>query len=171
MPCFITYQNIYCTSWQKFYILQWDLFLDFVVLLCVCMCYHIWKAFIFYQLNFVLNSTLLCSHTIKCLHGYAPIFLKNLINSCSVSERYSLRVNDNNWLLQTVTSLNFARSQSVFSCASPKIWNSLPLSLRKIETLSLFKKSLKAYYFNLASDDITTVWCQYFAAYCCRIST
>ena len=48
--------------------------------------------------------------THKCLHGYAPTYLKNLINSRSVSERYSLRVNDDNWLLQTVTSLNFARS-------------------------------------------------------------
>ena len=95
--------------------------------------------------------------THKCLHGYAPTCLKNLINSRSVSERYSLRVNDDNWLLQTVTSLNFARSQSMFSCASPKVWNSLPLSLREIETLSLFKKRLKAFYFNLAFEDITTV--------------
>ena len=109
--------------------------------------------------------------THKCLHGYAPTYLKNLINSRSVSERYSLRVNDDNWLLQTVTSSNFARSQSMFLRASPKVWNSLPLSLREIETLSLFKKRLKAYYFNLALEDITTVWCQYFAAYCCRIST
>ena len=46
--------------------------------------------------------------THKCLHGYAPTYLKNLINSRSVSERYSLRVIDDNWLLQTVTSLNFA---------------------------------------------------------------
>ena len=60
---------------------------------------------------------------------------------------------------------------SMFSCASPKAWNSLPLSLREIETLSLFKKRLKAFYFNLAFEDITTVRCQYFAAYCSRIST
>ena len=105
--------------------------------------------------------------------GYAPAptYLKNLINSRSVSERYSLRVNDDNWLLQTITSLNFAKSQSMFSYASPKVWNSLPLSLREIETLSLFKKRLKAFYCNLAFEDITTVWCQYFAAYCCRIGT
>ena len=82
--------------------------------------------------------------THKYLHGYAPTYLKNLINSRFVSERYSLHFNDDNWLLQTVTSLNFARSQSMFSCASPEVWNSLPLSLREIETLSLFKKRLKA---------------------------
>ena len=35
----------------------------------------------------------------KCLHGYAPAYLKNLINSHSVSARYTLRVNDDNWLL------------------------------------------------------------------------
>ena len=68
-----------------------------------------------------------------------------------------LRVNDDNWLLQTVTSLNFARSQSMFSYASPKIWNSLPLSLREIKTLYLFKNRLREYYFTLAFEDSTTV--------------
>ena len=71
--------------------------------------------------------------------------------------RYTLRVNDDNWLLQTVTSLNFARSQSMFLYASPKVWNSLPLSLREIETLCLFKQRLKAYYLNLTFEDITTL--------------
>ena len=59
--------------------------------------------------------------THKCLHGYAPTYLKNLLNSRSVSKRYILCVNDDKWLLQTVTSLNFARSQSMFLCASPKL--------------------------------------------------
>ena len=95
--------------------------------------------------------------THKCLHGYAPTYLKNSITSRSVLARYSLRVNDDYWLLQTITSLNFARSQSMFSYASPKVWNSLPLSVREIETSYLFKKSLKAYYFNLAFENIITV--------------
>ena len=42
--------------------------------------------------------------THKCLHGYAPTYFQNLIYSRSVLTRYSLRVNDDNWLLQTVTS-------------------------------------------------------------------
>ena len=58
--------------------------------------------------------------TLKCLLCYAPKYLKNLINSHSVSVRYSLRVNDN-WLLQTVTSLNLTKSQSMSSYASPKV--------------------------------------------------
>ena len=69
-----------------------------------------------------------------------------------------MRVNDdNNWLLQTVTSLNFVRSQSMVSFASPKVWNSLPLSLREIETLSLIEKHLEAFNFNLAFLDVTIV--------------
>ena len=96
----------------------------------------------------------------KCLHGYDPTYLKNQINSRSVLARYTLRVNDDNWLLQTVTSLNFARSQSMFLYTSPKVWNSLPLSLREIETLYLFKKRLKAYYLNLTFGDITSVMMQ-----------
>ena len=59
--------------------------------------------------------------THKCLHGYAAIYSKNLINSRSVSARYSLRVGDDNWLLQTVTSLNLARFLSLFSYASLKV--------------------------------------------------
>ena len=78
----------------------------------------------------------------KCQHGYAVTCLKSLINSHSVSTRYTLRVNDDNWLLQTVTRLNFARSQSMFLNASPKVWNSLPLSWHEIETLYLFKKAV-----------------------------
>ena len=100
-------------------------------------------------------KTVLLTH--KCLHSSAPTYSKNLINSRSVSARYSLRVNDDNWLLQTITTLNFARSHSVFSYAPPKIWNSLSLSLLEIGTLSFFKKRLKAYYFNLAFEDVTTV--------------
>ena len=90
----------------------------------------------------------------------APTYLKNLINSRSVSARYTSRVNDDNWLLQTVTSLNFARSQSMFLYASPKVWNSLPLSLCEIETQYFFKKRLKTYYFNLTFEVITTVLMQ-----------
>ena len=92
-----------------------------------------------------------------CLHGNVRTYFKKLFNSHSVLARYTLRVNNDNWLLQTVTSLNFARSQSMFLYASPKVWNSLPLSLREIETLYLFKQRLKAYYLNLTFKDITTV--------------
>ena len=58
--------------------------------------------------------------THKCLHGYAPTYLKNLINSRSVLERYSLHVNDDNWLLQTVTSLTLLHPNLCFCVHHPK---------------------------------------------------
>ena len=76
--------------------------------------------------------------------AYVPTYLKNSINTRSVSARYSLRANDDNWLLQTITSFNVARSQFIFLYASTNVWNSLPLSLREIETLYLFKNRQKA---------------------------
>ena len=48
----------------------------------------------------------------------------------------------------------------MFLYASPKVWNSLPPSLRETETLYLFKKRLKAYYLNLTFEGITTVLMQ-----------
>ena len=57
---------------------------------------------------------------------------------------YNLRVNDDNWLLQMATSLNFARSQFMFSHASPKVLNLLPLSLHEIELFFLFQQCLRA---------------------------
>ena len=84
-----------------------------------------------------------------CLHGYFRTYLKNLFNSHSVSARYTLRVNDDNWLLQMITSLNFARSQSMFLYASPKVWNSLPLSLCELDvSLQAASKSI-LFEFNL----------------------
>ena len=43
--------------------------------------------------------------------------------------------------------------------------------MREIETLPLFNKHFKAYYFNLAFEDVTTVWCQNFAAYYSKTNT
>ena len=84
--------------------------------------------------------------THKCPHGYSPTSLIYLFTSRSVSTRYSLRVMMIHWLLQTATNLNFASYVSMFSYASPKVWNALPVFLREIETMSLFKNPLKAYF-------------------------
>ena len=37
--------------------------------------------------------------TLKCLHGYASLYLKNFLHSRSALARCSLRVNDDDWLL------------------------------------------------------------------------
>ena len=125
MPCFITYQNIYCTLHKLTKVLYCAVRFIFGLrgsALRMHMLPYL-KSLHFLPVKFRIEFKIaLLTH--KCLHGYAPTYLKILINSRSVSEKYSLRVNDDNWLLQTVTSLNFARSQSMFSFASPKVWNS-----------------------------------------------
>ena len=37
----------------------------------------------------------------------------------------------------------------LFYAAAPTLWNSLPVNIREITSLSIFKKKLKAYLFNL----------------------
>ena len=65
------------------------------------------------------------------------------------------------WNKARIASASLSR---VFS-TTPKVWNAFPISLSEIETFSFFKKRFKAYYFDLAFDHVTTVWCQYFATF------
>ena len=97
--------------------------------------------------------------THKCLHGNAPAYLRKLICPRFASTRYCMRVNNNKWLLQTMPhpSLVKCKSTGMFSLAASKIWNSLPLSLREISSVSLFKTHLKSYFFNIAFEDVASI--------------
>ena len=92
--------------------------------------------------------------THKCLHGNAPAYLRKLI--CPLY-CYCLRVNNDKWLLQTMPHPSLVKSKSMFSFAAPKIWNCLPLSLREISSVSLFKTHLKSYFFNIAFEDVASI--------------
>ena len=100
-----SYTNDYCNA----------LFYNLPKYLWQCFAYL--KSLNFFKLYQILYSIIsLLMHT--CLHGYAPTCLKNLINSRSVSNRYSLHVNDDICFLQNATTFRFARSQSTFPYAS-----------------------------------------------------
>jgi len=45
----------------------------------------------------------------------------------------------------------------MFSYALSEVWNSLPCSLREIDSANLFKKHLKCYYFGIAFEGIDDV--------------
>ena len=81
---------------------------------------------------------LLIKLTQKCLHRNAPACLRKLLCSRFASTRYCLRVNNNKWLVQTMPHPSLVESKPMFSFAAPKIWNSLPLSLRETSGVSLF---------------------------------
>jgi len=87
--------------------------------------------------------------TFKAIHGMAPSYLTSLI--CIRSEsRYSLRNNDAIFLERPKVVMRTTLGARSFHASSPSLWNSLPAHIRTIDSLALFKKSLKTYLFKLA---------------------
>ena len=79
----------------------------------------------------------------KCLHGAAPPYLSCLLQTHVASA--NLRSNSSQ-LLSVPRSLN-ALSDRAFYVVAPKIWNDLDPFVREAETLCVFKKRLKTFYF------------------------
>ena len=87
----------------------------------------------------------------KALHGLAPQYLTDLLQ-ISKSGR-NLRSNDR-VLLCVPKTMQVKYGDRAFSCAGPKLWNKLPLDIRKIEQVDTFKKELKTYLFKQAFRNI-----------------
>uniref|UniRef100_A0A3B3HT18 Reverse transcriptase domain-containing protein n=1 Tax=Oryzias latipes TaxID=8090 RepID=A0A3B3HT18_ORYLA len=83
----------------------------------------------------------------KCLHGLAPKYLSDLIQVYNPPR--SLRSTNQTQLVVSKTRRKL-RGDRAFSVFGPKIWNELPLYLRQINSLSIFKSALKTYFFTLA---------------------
>ena len=85
--------------------------------------------------------------TFKCLNGLAPSYLSNLIELYKPTR--SLRSADKFLLKEIRTNFKTIGEKS-FSFSAPKVWNSLPITIRKETSLDLFKKNLKTFYFKKA---------------------
>ena len=88
--------------------------------------------------------------TFKVLQGSAPKYLIDLISVLPPS-RYDLRRNDKGILLST--SKRFTKvtmGDRSFMAAAPRLWNSLPVSIRSACTKSDFKQKLKTFLFSKA---------------------
>ena len=83
----------------------------------------------------------------KAINGLSPSYISNLLSFCSSS--YSLR-SCSNKLLQVPRSKLKSYGDRRFSIAGPKLWNSIPASLRNTDSLNSFKKHLKTYLFHQA---------------------
>lgn len=83
----------------------------------------------------------------KAMNNLAPSYLSDLLklNDCTRSLRSSQQR-----LLMVPRSRLKTRGDRAFSVVGPKLWNSLPVSLRLISTESVFKSKLKTYLFSLA---------------------
>ena len=80
----------------------------------------------------------------KAVNNLAPVYLKELLYPYVPCR--GLRSSENNLLVVPFTRSSVVQ-QCAFSAAGPRLWNSLPLSLRSASCLSVFKSHLKTYLF------------------------
>lgn len=85
--------------------------------------------------------------TFKALHSEAPMYIQELLE-----ERRSVRaLRSNDALLLQVPRMKTSRfGERAFISAAPTLWNKLPAYIRKIDSISGFKKDLKTYFFSKA---------------------
>ena len=70
--------------------------------------------------------------TFKCLHGLAPPYLSALLSPYCLTR--SLRSSDKLLLKQSTSRTKIGEKS--FSCAAPRAWNQLPLTVRKCKSVN-----------------------------------
>ena len=85
--------------------------------------------------------------TFKCYIGDAPQYLTSRI--AKYEPRRSLRSGDSMLLVEKTANMK-SYGERAFSVCGPKLWNALPLDLRKCETVATFKGKLKTHLFKMA---------------------
>ena len=88
----------------------------------------------------------ICIMVFKSLNGQAPEYLSSLLAKSSETNTRNLRSSE-----QEILKVPFARRayyKKSFSVTGPKLWNALPLEIRKSTSLATFKTSVKKYYLN-----------------------
>ena len=83
----------------------------------------------------------------KCHIKEAPLYLMDM-NSPYEQQHHWLRSSEKELLTETQTAKTYG--DRAFSRAGPKLWNTLPLSIRHSKTLSKFKSSIKTKLFKEA---------------------
>ena len=105
---------------------------------------------IFYRILYKISLT-----AFKCIHGNAPDYLKDLIvlSQPLVLSR-GLRTSNHANRLVSLPFPKYCKVSNAFRYSAPTVWNNLPPSIRSAASLSNFKFSLKAHYFNLAYENV-----------------
>ena len=80
--------------------------------------------------------------TFRALHFSQPAYLRSSLHACHSTR--SLRLSNTNLLSAPFVRTSFGSRR--FSVAAPKIWNSLPLSLRTCTSPDTFRRHLKTHY-------------------------
>ena len=79
---------------------------------------------------------ILC-YVFKCLHDLAPVYLTELI---SIRRDHTLEL--------VVPRTRSKAGDRAFACAGPRLWNALPVDIRKTGSLDCFKSHLKHFFFS-----------------------
>ncbi|KAF7647387.1 hypothetical protein LDENG_00173130 [Lucifuga dentata] len=85
--------------------------------------------------------------TYKAVHGQSPAYISELLRPYAMNR--SLRSSDQA-LLSVPRSRLKTKGDRAFKVMAPKLWNFLPLDLRAVDTVDIFKKKLKTHFFKLA---------------------
>ena len=87
----------------------------------------------------------------SCVHGSAPMYLKELLSSGNTHAIMALR-SRSSYKLHVLPCTNSQTRRSAFQYVGPSVWNSFPASLRSIVDTDIFKKHLKSYLFTKVSS-------------------
>jgi len=85
--------------------------------------------------------------TYRCLHGLAPNYLSDYIQSVAVSNCRRLRSSSSSQLVIRRPRLSTVGDHA-FPVAGCRLWNSLPPDVTSASTLSVFRNRLKTYLFS-----------------------
>ena len=84
--------------------------------------------------------------TYRALHNEAPAYISDMLTPYTPPR--TLR--STNMSLLTVPTTHTKHGDRAFSCAAPRLWNELPISIKNCPSTSTFKQSVKTYLFNRA---------------------
>ena len=85
----------------------------------------------------------------KSINNVIPKYLKQYLQVKGQTS-HSSRQETDFFLLEHPQVPQLKRTSRGFSFAAPAVWNSLPYELRTSNDITLFKKNLKTYLFNIA---------------------
>jgi len=84
--------------------------------------------------------------TYRCLHGLAPRYISDYMQSVAVSNRRRFRSSSSSQLVIRRTRLSTVGDR-VFPVAAGRLWNILPPDVTSASTLTVFRNRLKTYLF------------------------
>ena len=84
----------------------------------------------------------------KCLHGKAPAYLADIIRPYTPSR--TLRSGNQHLLAVPPTKRKYG--DRAFAVCGPRLWNDLPLHIRKCQTVASFKTAIKTQLFKIGYE-------------------